>query len=108
MLLLDENLSPKLAAKLDRDFPGTQHVLHVGLDNDEDTRIWKFAKRENYTIVTKDKDYLDFSHRHGHPPKVVLLTIGNCRLTILESFLKTNRAIIMAFIDDKRSGLLQL
>ena len=108
MLLLDENLSPKLAARLDGDFPGIKHVLHVGLDNDEDSRIWEFAKREGYVIVTKDKDYLDFSRRCGSPPKVILLTVGNCRLTILEGFLKTHRARITAFIDDQNSGLLQL
>ena len=60
MLLLDENLSPKLAAKLDGDFPGIKHVLHVGLDNENDSRIWKYAKSKGYAIVTKDKDYLVF------------------------------------------------
>jgi len=43
MLLLDENLSPKLASKLKElfssaDNPDVKHVLHVGLDNAEDSR----------------------------------------------------------------------
>lgn len=108
MLLLDENLSPKLAARLDGEFPGTKHVLHVGLDNDDDSKIWEYAKCEGYTIVTKDRDYLDFSRKHGHPPKVILLSIGNCRLTVLETFLKQHQVEIIAFVDDQNSGLLQL
>ncbi len=108
MLLLDENLSPKLAARLDGDFPGVKHVLHVGLDNEDDSRIWRYAKSEGYAIVTKDKDYLAFVRRYGPPPKVVFLTIGNCRLAILEIHLKTNRKKICAFLDDRDSGLLEL
>ena len=53
MLLLDENFSPKLASRLDKDFPGIKHVLHVGLDIDEDIQIWKFAKREGWPSLRK-------------------------------------------------------
>ena len=108
MLLLDENLSPKLASRLDKDFPGIKHVLHVGLDNAEDIQIWKFAKREGLAIVTKDRDYIDFAQHHGHPPKVILLTIGNCRLAALESLLQTECVQITDFLDDQNKGLLQL
>lgn len=108
MLLLDENLSPKLAARLDQQFPGTKHVLHVGLDNDEDGKIWTFANAQGFTIVTKDKDYIDFSGRLGHPPKVILLTIGNSRLAMLENLIKTNREKIIGFIDQNSFGLLNL
>ncbi len=108
MLLLDENLSPKLTAKLDGDFPGIKHVLHVGLDNENDSRIWKYAKSKGYAIVTKDKDYLVFIGQYGPPPKVIFLTIGNCRSAMLEIHIKTNRGKICAFLDDRDNGLLEL
>jgi predicted nuclease of predicted toxin-antitoxin system len=113
MLLLDENLSPKLPARLKGILPSDapleiKHVLHVGLDNDEDTQIWKFAKQEGYTIITKDKDYLDFAQRCGHPPKVILLTIGNCRLAEQENHLKKNTVKIATFLADESNGLLLL
>jgi len=74
MLLLDENLSPKLANKLEElfsstDNPDVKHVLHVGLDNAEDSRIWEFAKQEGYAIVTKDKDYMHFFSSTDSAPR---------------------------------------
>ncbi len=38
-LLLDQNLSRNLVARLSEAFPGTQHVAGVGLDTDTDREI---------------------------------------------------------------------
>lgn len=76
MLLLDENLSPRLAARLDNDYPGIKHIVHVGLGGEDDYHIWEYAKGNGVAIVPKDKDYIDFSHQHGHPPKIVVFLNG--------------------------------
>ncbi|MBK9515098.1 MAG: DUF5615 family PIN-like protein [Flavobacteriales bacterium] len=43
--LIDENLSDKLVARLDADFPGTQHVKHVLMSAKSDADLWELAKR---------------------------------------------------------------
>jgi predicted nuclease of predicted toxin-antitoxin system len=42
-LLLDENVSPTLVARLAREYPGTAHVRDVGLRAAADERIWQHA-----------------------------------------------------------------
>ncbi len=42
-LLFDQNLSPKLVNRLADLFPGSIHVLSVGLDCADDDRIWEYA-----------------------------------------------------------------
>ncbi len=39
MLLLDENLSPRLIPRISPMFPDSRHVIHVGLDNSPDNAL---------------------------------------------------------------------
>ncbi len=77
-LLLDQNLSRHLIGMLAAEFPDTEHVLHLGMEKNEDTDIWDFAAANGYAIVSKDKDFYQRSVAMGHPPKVIHLHIGNC------------------------------
>ena len=99
MLLLDENLSPKLAARLSEYFPDTIHVLHVKLDNSPDMEIWRYAKEKQLTIVSKDKDFVAFAQQHGHPPKLIRLRTGNVRIGQIEQVLLKNQTLIYEFIN---------
>ena len=56
--LIDQNLSFRLLDALSSRFPGSCHVRDVGLTGDDDERIWRLAKDEGFTIVTKDSDFL--------------------------------------------------
>ena len=78
MLLLDQNLSPKLAGILGIEFGIIVHVDTLGMAGDSDTCVWEYAKKNGYAIVTKDKDFYQRSTLVGHPPKVIHLTLGNC------------------------------
>ena len=44
MLLLDENLSPRLIARIETRFPKSLHVIHACLDNSPDIELWRYAK----------------------------------------------------------------
>ncbi|MDA0739634.1 MAG: DUF5615 family PIN-like protein [Nitrospirae bacterium] len=77
-LVLDQNLSFKLPPSLDQAFPGSTHVKDFGLTGNDDEAIWKLAKDNNFTIVSKDSDFLHRSLLLGHPPKVIQLRVGNC------------------------------
>ena len=76
-LLLDQNLSPRLAAQLNSDFPGSQHVREFKLECAEDGAIWQFAKDNGFLITSKDADFHQLSFLYGHPPKVIWLRVGN-------------------------------
>jgi predicted nuclease of predicted toxin-antitoxin system len=54
------------------------HVNKTGLPMPaKDVEIWDYAAQNNCIIVTQDSDFLHLLEAKGHPPKVVLLRIGN-------------------------------
>jgi hypothetical protein len=53
-LLLDENLSPRLATSLADLYPGSAHVTAHDLGQAPDEAVWAFAREHGYTLVTKD------------------------------------------------------
>jgi predicted nuclease of predicted toxin-antitoxin system len=58
-LLFDQNLSPRLARRLSNLYPDSDHVFPLGLDRAPDRDIWEHARREGFTIVTKDAEFSD-------------------------------------------------
>jgi predicted nuclease of predicted toxin-antitoxin system len=77
-LLFDQNLSPKLVNRLADIFPGSSHVMSLGLDCARDEAVWDYARDHDYVIVTKDADYNQMGVLRGAPPKILWLLIGNC------------------------------
>jgi predicted nuclease of predicted toxin-antitoxin system len=59
-LLFDANLPPQLAARLSDLFPASFHVRSGGLHHASDTEIWNDARKEDFTIITKDADFYDY------------------------------------------------
>jgi predicted nuclease of predicted toxin-antitoxin system len=55
----------------------------------DDEVIWQFAKTNNLTIISKDKDFLIQQLIKGTPPKVVHIKFGNLKLkdfiTVIET-----------------------
>jgi len=96
-LLLDQNLSRRILFQLGDSFPGSKHVVHLGMDRDDDITIWDYAKEHGYVIVTKDKDFLQRSVLMGHPPKVIHLRLGNCKVKDIAKLLLDNRGHLIAF-----------
>ena len=74
--LIDQNLSFRLVDILLPRFPESCHVRDVGLAGVDDERIWRFAKDEGFSIVTKDNDFLARALVRGHP-QVIQVCLGN-------------------------------
>jgi predicted nuclease of predicted toxin-antitoxin system len=75
---IDNNLSHKLVEPLLSFFSGSVHVRDTLLGvSADDNSIWLFAKKEGYTILTKDNDFDERARLFGCPPKVVHLICGN-------------------------------
>jgi predicted nuclease of predicted toxin-antitoxin system len=67
--------------------------------------IWRYAAAHDFIIVTKDDDFSDLSVLHGAPPKVLLLSIGNCSSSEASTVLLSNLENITAFALDITSAL---
>ena len=105
-LLFDENLSPKLVARLTAEFPDSLHVSRVGLGQADDMTVWEFAAASGLMIVTKDADFSEISLRLGAPPKVIWLRRGNCNVDDTVAMLHDHVDGIRTFLDDARSAVL--
>ena len=60
-LLFDQNLSPRLPARLADLFPGSTHSEPAGLGTASDAAVWAYALANGLAIVTKDEDYSHLS-----------------------------------------------
>jgi predicted nuclease of predicted toxin-antitoxin system len=87
-LLLDENLSPRLAERLQDIFPASCHVETLGLGKSSDEQVWAAAKAGDFAIVTKDADFQDMATLRGAPPKVLWIRRGNCSTQDMEALLR--------------------
>jgi predicted nuclease of predicted toxin-antitoxin system len=66
-LLLDENLSHRILLEIADLFPGSAHVKTHDLLRTDDEKIWDFAKRKGFAIISKDSDSISaalFSELH--------------------------------------------
>ena len=107
-LLLDQNVSPRLVARLSGLYPGTAHVQDLGLDTASDDEIWEHARDNDFVIVTKDSDFGDMGVVRGFPPKVLWLQLGNCTNAQVEAALRDNHPAVEAFGLDPAVGTLVL
>ena len=107
-LLFDENLSYKLARRVEDLFPDSIHVRDVGLKSSEDPLVWDYAQNNDFMIVSKDTDMHDLSLVLGNPPKVIWIRIGNCSTSEVEDILRRDFDVIKLFYEDEDLSLLDL
>jgi predicted nuclease of predicted toxin-antitoxin system len=108
-LILDNNISHRVASLLDVSFDEFKHVSFFGLNqNTDDSTIWNFAKKQNYCILTKDNDFEALSRLLGCPPKVRQLICGNKSTKEITDILKQNLEAIHQFGKDENCLLFLL
>ena len=107
-LLLDENLSDRIIYKIGDLYPESEHVKTLGLVHTDDSLIWKYAKKNNFVIVSKDSDFHQRSLLYGHPPKFIYLRIGNSPTSKIVDILRKNFEIIIEFVDSESESILVL
>jgi predicted nuclease of predicted toxin-antitoxin system len=106
MILIDNNLSPKLAVRLQSLFPGIAHVLEFGLEAVDDLIVWDFAKSKGFNILTKDKDFHNILISRGFPPKVIRLDCGNATTKRIEEIILKEKEDIDRFTADPNFGIM--
>lgn len=94
MLLIDAQLSPKLAIWIrDRFEIDCFSVGYIGFRDATDLDIFLKARELDAVFLTKDDDFVKLLHQLGSPPRIIWLTCGNTSNTkmreILEAYLET-------------------
>ena len=87
-LLFDQNLSPRLVAQLADVFAGSLHVRQVGLERADDDAVWRYAKENDFAIVTRDSDFQERSQLADSTPRIVWIRRGNCSTHDVEAMLR--------------------
>ena len=93
-LLFDQNLSHKLVIRLSDIFPDSNHAKILGLSNETDFVVWRFALEKSFTIVTQDSDFYDLALLHGTPPEIVWIRSGNSSTDFVEELIRSNALAI--------------
>lgn len=98
-LLFDQNISFRIISKISLNFPEAKQVRQLGIENYSDLEIWKFAKENEYTIITFDADFYDLSNFKGFPPKIIWLRFGNTKTDFIANIINSRHLIIKDFIN---------
>jgi predicted nuclease of predicted toxin-antitoxin system len=107
-LLFDENISQRLVALLENEFPESRHIEDVVDRGSTDTGIWEVAKARKLMVVSKDNDFRQRALLLGPPPKVIWLDLGNARTAAVANLLRSNVERIRTFSAEDDEGLLVL
>ena len=104
-LLFDENLSFRLCRKLNDLFPDSSQVRLIGLERADDHAIWRYAKANEFVLVTLDVDFVEMAALFGAPPKVIWLRCGNQETPATEALLRDHAGSIQEFGRDDSACL---
>jgi predicted nuclease of predicted toxin-antitoxin system len=109
-LLLDSNISWRLVQTLKEHFDECIHVddIHELEFPAKDTRIWQYAKDNEYIVITRDNDFNDLIAVRGFPPKIVWLRTGNCSRKFTADLLIRSKQAIRELLESEESGLLEI
>ena len=108
-VLIDQNISHRLKARIASAFPDTVHVKDVGLTDLPDTAIFEFAHREGFDVVlTLDEDFHNLVMERGTPPKIIWLRTGNCGVAAQAEALLNNFTIIQKFVENSGHEVMEI
>jgi predicted nuclease of predicted toxin-antitoxin system len=105
-LLLDQNLSWRLARLLESKFPEVTHVSTIGLSQATDQQIWLYAMLHEFIIVSKDSDFQNLVPGQNSFPKFIWITIASARTTTIAQTLLDHFDHIYAFAQSTTVGLI--
>ena len=107
-LLFDQNLSYRLVSRLKEFYPNSVHIASIGLDKSSDIDVWNYAKKNGYTLVTKDSDFNDICTLYNFPPHIIWLRLGNSRVSIAQDVLIKYKDKICLIVDENKTGIIEI
>jgi len=108
-LLIDQNISHRLKARIASVFPDVFHVKDLDLIDFPDAVIFETARRDNFdAVLTLDEDFHNLVLERGTPPKIIWLRLGNCSVSFQARTMLNNVAIIEAFLSTEDHDVLEI
>ena len=99
-ILFDENISWRIVKKTEPFFTEVVHVSELQIIQPAtDISIWNYAKKNDFTIITKDDDFEKLVLLKKAPPKVVHLKTFNLNTNNLAELIAMNSNKIKDFIN---------
>lgn len=89
-------------------FPGSVHVVDLGLGEAPDESVWDYAGAHGLVIVSKDDDFRQRALLLGPPPKVVIVALGNCTTDEVEQTLRAHQSTLLRFAEEDESAGLRV
>jgi predicted nuclease of predicted toxin-antitoxin system len=83
-------------------------ILRQLLREADDFVVWEWAKKHEFTIVSKDTDFHQRAIVFGHPPKIIWLRVGNCETSLITNLLRSRYQVIREFIESETESLLDI
>ena len=94
--LVDTQLPPRLAAWFsDKGYDSRHTMDYANGVLLKDREIREIAIKEERIIITKDSDFEDFFFVKGAPPRILLISIGNCSNSELINRVDQNLNILL-------------
>jgi predicted nuclease of predicted toxin-antitoxin system len=101
--LVDNQLPDALARFLTSQGHDARHVLDLKLDEADDLTIWSYAVAEDYTLVSKDQDFLHLANASTSGGTFIWVRVGNCRKqSLIAAFERALPAIVVALGEGQR------
>ncbi len=107
-ILADQNISHRLVTRLEDLKIEFSQVRLLGLEDSTDREIWEYARDNDYSILTFDADFYDFSLVWGHPPKIIWIRTGNQTTAQVEKVLRAHDNTIQEFHSDPELACLEI
>jgi len=107
-LLFDQNISFKVARKIQDLFPDSKRLSDLRLSGSKDIEIWEYSKTNDFCIVTFDPDFIDLATLKGSPPKIICLRSGNTNTEKLVLKIRSQEKSIKAFLNSIDTAFFEL
>ena len=108
-LLLDENLSWRMIKKLTLHFTEVVHASELKIIQPaDDSSIWNYAKKNGFTIISKDDDFEKIVLLRKAPPKLIYLKTYNLDTNKLTDLIIKNKDKIVEFDNSKENDIFEI
>jgi len=74
----------------------------------EDPQVWERARKDGFTIVSKDTDFRERSYVEGAPPNVIWLDVGNAGTAATAELLRREQDRVERFGEAEEPSMLIL
>jgi predicted nuclease of predicted toxin-antitoxin system len=106
-LITDENISWRIK-KLIPDWEILPSNENKSIQKLSDLFIWRFAKANNYNILTFDEDFSELQNLYSYPPKIIWLRTGNISTIEIAATLLKLEKDIDTFLTNDNVGVYEI